>query len=166
MREGAMGIKHKIKKGSWGADVEGLGRVELRFERPRTAERFRMAPVVGRAAEQVYRYWALYDEIKAASDAAAEAGDEAAQIAALERMRELSEVLDADTFEAVAQLLVTYCEAATLDGEEADQEQEEHVELIHCLPATDLHLALQRLYKAEDGLTVAEGKPSASTSDT
>lgn len=157
--------KIKVKKGSWGADIEELGRVEIRFKRPSTSERFRMAPVVGRAADEVARYWTTYEDIRQASDAALAAGDAEGQLVQLRRLQsELAGIFVAQTWDDVADVLADYCEQLTIDGEQADEDEVR--ELIGHLSATDAHLALQRLYKAQDGLSEAEGKRSASTSAT
>lgn len=157
--------KIKIKKGSWGADVEDLGRVEIRFRRPTTAQRFGMAPLVGRAATEVAKHWMTYDEIKVAANAAADVGDEAGHLVALQRLAELPQIWQPQTWEDVAELLAEYCEQLTIDGDQIE-DAEEIAEALRYLPGYDAENALQRLYKATDGLSAEEGKPSEPTSDT
>lgn len=157
--------KIKIKRGSWGAEVEDIGRVEIHFRRPTTAQRFGMAPLVGRAATEVAKHWMTYDEIKVAANAAADAGDEVAHLAALQRLAELPQIWQPQTWEDVAELLAEYCEQLTVEGQQIE-DAEDIAEVMRHLPGYDAEGALQRLYKATDGLSVAEGKPSEPTSDT
>lgn len=157
-----MGKIKKIKGGAWGEHVDGVGRVELHFRRLTTAQRVGLAALVGRAAEECARHWIMFSQIEADE---ARATDDAEQLAALQRIHELHEVFLPQTWERVADVLIEYCAELLVDGEVVEDDDDVE-EIIRLIPAYDAEAALGKLYKAVDGLSVAEGKPSEPTSAT